>query len=160
MPSPEEIMLQLEQQVNEGLPDPRAEMMKKLLMGAISPPMAAGMGGEALMKMMPMGQEFPPGLLGMTGEGIEEALEEALGDEVGPGKARPAPSPDDKMRFMEVMKLMMPGVQAGGMQPESMYPQMMPSHTPGEIPGYGLSKTTGREAHPLAAIIERNQNMR
>lgn len=118
MPSPEEIMLQLEQQVNEGLPDPRVEMMKKLLMGAVSPPMAMAGGGTELAKMLMGGQMLNPM---MSAEGIEEAL----GDETGPGKARPAPSPDEKMRFMEVMKLMMmgpgmmgaaqEGAQAGGM---------------------------------------------
>jgi hypothetical protein len=53
----------------------------------------------------------------MTGRNSAiEGIEEGLGDEVGPGKARPAPSPDDKMRFMEVMKLMMMGPGTGLMQ--------------------------------------------
>lgn len=117
MPSPEEIMMMLESQVNGNEPDPRMEMMKKLLAGGAAglaggPGVGAALMGTPGLEMARMHMGGPgPGMMAKSAEGIEEMLE---GDEPPPGQSKPAPDPAQKARFSEMMKMLLmgPGLHA------------------------------------------------
>jgi len=113
MPSPEEIMMMLESQANGNEPDPRMEMMKKLLMGGAAGLVGGPGVGALAMKGLPgdiqdLPGAPPPGMLGMSAEGIGKSL-----GEPPPGQSKPAPDPAEKARFSEMMKMMLmgPGLQ-------------------------------------------------